>query len=228
MPDISIRQELRPGDGGIVRILTLALIFAVTLAGFSVSAFAIAPTAIDSAATAAPPTPQTQSGGYLTHTSATADTRDAHDALAGYMAHENMFPSFLKITLALIAVIVGIYVTLALLKKAMGRKVSSGARGNALEVIETCYLAPKRSVTLVRVGKRAALLSVADSSISTLLELNADETEEILTTVASQVAGPDFRHSLQKAKQKIVDLGSYALKRRQDEQVESASLKTAK
>ncbi len=183
-------------------VLFLALVF---LTSFRVSALADVTGATDSAKTSA-------SGAYLTHVNATNAANSANDALAGYMSHESMFPSFLKITLALIAVIVGIYATLALLKKAMGRRVSSGARGNALEVIETCYLAPKRSVTLVRVGKRAALLSVADSTIATLLELNADETREIVEATGSQSAGPDFRHSLQRAKQKIVDLGSYAMK----------------
>lgn len=190
------------------RVSAVLFMTVILLTGFRVSALADEAGPADSATTA-DSAKTSVSSAYLMHTNAASG---ANDALAGYMSHESMFPSFLKITLALIAVIIGIYLTLALLKKAMGRKVSGGARGNALEVIETCYLAPKRSVTLVRVGKRAALLSVADSTIATLLELDADETREIVEATGSQSAGPDFRHSLQRAKQKIVDLGSYAMK----------------
>jgi flagellar biogenesis protein FliO len=144
------------------------------------------------------------------------------DPLAGYMAGESIFPSFFKIIMALIAVIAGIYLTLTLLKKAMGRKVSSGNRTNAIEVIETCYLAPKRSISLVRIGSRGALLSVSDNTIATLMELSSDETSEIVEMVESGGSAPDFRKTLSKAKQKIIDLGSYAKKHRDDSQVRPA------
>jgi flagellar biogenesis protein FliO len=142
------------------------------------------------------------------------------DALAGYMAGESVFPGFMKITLALMAVIAGIYLTLTLLKKAMGRKVSSGGRGSAIQVIETCYLAPKRSISLVRIGSRGALLSVSDNSIATLLELNPEETREIVEMVNTGADAPDFRQTLSKARQKIIDLGSYAMRHRERSQAE--------
>ncbi len=144
------------------------------------------------------------------------------DPLAGYMAGESIFPSFFKIIMALVAVIIGIYLTLTLLKKAMGRKVSSGNRTNAIEIIETCYLAPKRSISLVRIGSRGALLSVSDNTIATLLELSSDETSEIVEMVDLGASAPDFRKTLSKAKQKIIDLGSYAKKHRGDSQVSTA------
>ncbi len=152
-------------------------------------------------------------------------TTASGNPLSGYVAGESVFPSFLKITLALIAVIAGIYLTLTLLKKVMGRKISSGGSANAIQIIETCYLAPKRSISLVRIGSRGALLSVADNTIETLMELSPDETNDILEKLSSQSDTPDFRKTLSIAKQKIIDLSSYALKNREESRVEQVSVK---
>ncbi len=160
-----------------------------------------------------------QSTTYLAHSAASSDP------LSAYALGESVFPSFLKITLALIAVIAGIYLTLALLKKTMGRKISGGGRASAIQVIETCYLAPKRSISLVRIGSRGALLSVSDDTIATLLELSAEETSEIVGMTSVDSKAPDFRQTLHKAKKKIIDLGSYAMKHRERSQVEQMGMK---
>lgn len=125
---------------------------------------------------------------------------------------DGLFPSVAKVIFVLLGVIVAIYLTLSFLKKVMGRRATSGGRGDVIEVIETCYLAPKQSISLVRIGERGVLLGITEKGINSLIELPA---EEILTT-QKQIRMKDgsltFKDALGKARQKIVDLGSYGVK----------------
>lgn len=139
---------------------------------------------------------------------------------------EGLFPSMAKIVLVLIAVIIAIYATLALLKKLMGRRVAGGGSADVIEVIETCYLAPKQSLSLVRIGERSALVGVTDSGIHPVMELSAEETATLMGNSGNNVAKVNFRETLGKAKQKIIDLGGYSAKIRSNSD-SSPELKSA-
>ena len=119
---------------------------------------------------------------------------------------ESLLPSFGKVGLILGIVIVAIYLTLTVLKKMMGCKVSAGNAGSALELVETCYLSPKKSLSFVRIGNKSALLSVTETSISSVMELDKDETSEALSMIKKETTGVSFTESLSKATRKIVDL----------------------
>lgn len=120
----------------------------------------------------------------------------------------SLLPSFGKVGLILALVIVGIYLTLTLLKRMMGRRVSSGAQGAALELVETCYLSPKKTLSYVRLGNKSALLAVTENSISSVMELDSDETSETLEMIKNKGKTISFTESLSKARRKIVDLRS--------------------
>lgn len=125
---------------------------------------------------------------------------------------DGLFPSMTKVILVLLGVIVAIYFTLSIVKKVMGRRATGGGRGDVIEVIETCYLAPKQSITLVRIGERGALLGVTEKGINPLIELTSEEmlaTEEQRHAKNSPIR---FKDALGKARQKIVDLGNYGAK----------------
>ncbi|MBN1211357.1 MAG: flagellar biosynthetic protein FliO [candidate division Zixibacteria bacterium] len=80
---------------------------------------------------------------------------------------------------ALVVVLVCIYLGVYLLKKLMGRRKIGSGRDNLLQVLETTYVGPKKTVSLVRVADRSVLIGVTDNQISILTELNAEETSAI-------------------------------------------------
>lgn len=117
-------------------------------------------------------------------------------------------PSMFKLASALVLVIVCIYLGVWGLKKTMGKKYSGNRQYNALEVLETTYVAPKKSVSLVRVAGKAVLIGVTESQIAVLTELSREETAEVLATVEKEeAASPNFMSFMNVASQKLKELG---------------------
>ncbi|MCH7877875.1 MAG: flagellar biosynthetic protein FliO [candidate division Zixibacteria bacterium] len=125
---------------------------------------------------------------------------------------EGLFPSMTKVIFVLLGVIIAIYFTLSIVKKGMGRRATGGGRGDVIEIIETCYLAPKQSICLVRIGGRGALLGVTEKSINSLVELSAEEILAAQKAELSKDGSLSFKDALGKARRKIVDLGNYRTK----------------
>ena len=67
--------------------------------------------------------------------------------------YSSAMPSLFKLISALIVVVVCIYVGVFLLKRLMGKKYSGNSSNSVLEVLETTYVAPKKSVSLLRVAE---------------------------------------------------------------------------
>ncbi|MFQ5499010.1 MAG: flagellar biosynthetic protein FliO [Candidatus Zixiibacteriota bacterium] len=88
-------------------------------------------------------------------------------------------PAMLKMLSALVVVIACIYGAIYLLKRLNGRRHGGSRRKQLLEVLETVYVAPRRSIALVRVMDRAVLVGVADNSISVLTELEATTLKDL-------------------------------------------------
>ena len=93
---------------------------------------------------------------------------------------ESLVGPMLKLILALVAVVGGIYGFLIVLRKMMGSKFSANRGNRLLDTIETTYIAEKKSVSLIRYGDKAVLVGVAENSISVLAELSKEETNEII------------------------------------------------
>ena len=87
--------------------------------------------------------------------------------------------STFKMISALVIVLACIYLGVYLLKKLMGRRRAASGKNNLLEVLETAYVGPKKTVSLVRVADRSVLIGVTDNQISILTELDAGETSAI-------------------------------------------------
>ena len=117
--------------------------------------------------------------------------------------------SILKMVSALVVVIVCIYLSVALLKKAMGKKLSANKTSNSLEVLETTYLAPRKSLSLVRVAEKSVLLGVTDNNISVLTELDAEETVELLNVEKMSDSEPtkNFKDMLRSASSRFKEFG---------------------
>lgn len=100
---------------------------------------------------------------------------------------------------ALVIVIACIYLGIYLLKKLMGRKYGGYSKDNLLQVIETTYVGPKKTVSLVRVADKAVLIGVTDNTISVLTELDEAKTAEIMPAVAAEESREPFSRFLTSA-----------------------------
>lgn len=107
---------------------------------------------------------------------------------------------------ALIVVILCIYIGLFVLRKMMGKRHHAIADSGALQVLQTAHLAPRRSVSLIKVANRAVLIGVTDNHLSVLTELSEEETSEILQASQSSPEPDQFGPFLAKAMRKIRDL----------------------
>ncbi len=97
------------------------------------------------------------------------------------------YSAVLKMISALVIVIACIYLSMLLIKKGLGKKFSSNKEINVLEVLETTYLAPKKSVSLLRVADKSVLIGITDNQISVLTELGVEETAKLTAGVSTQI-----------------------------------------
>lgn len=136
---------------------------------------------------------------------AEATTGSTVDDSPGF--YSSAAPSLFKIISALVIVIVCIYAGVYLLKRMMGRKYSGNRQHNLLEVIETTYVAPKKSVTLLRVAEKAVLVGMSENQITVLTELDADQTRDVLASIKPEPHPENFGSVLRMATEKIKEFG---------------------
>lgn len=82
-----------------------------------------------------------------------------------------LVPSLTRIALSLLAIIVVIYAVVYLLRRLSGNRVGGGRRNKSIQMVEQTYLAPKKSVCLLKMADRAVLVGVTDTQISMLTEM---------------------------------------------------------
>jgi flagellar protein FliO/FliZ len=88
-----------------------------------------------------------------------------------------ILPSFTRIGISLAIIIGVIYASVFLLKRLSGQKI--GRRGKrTIEVVEQAFLAPKKSVCLLKLADRAVLVGITDNNINLLTEMPWDELPE--------------------------------------------------
>jgi flagellar biosynthetic protein FliO len=80
-----------------------------------------------------------------------------------------------RLGLSLLAVILVICGALLLLRR-VTRRGRSGPGGSRIRVLERSFIAPKKAVYVIQVGNRTLAVGVSDSQMSTLAELDPDET----------------------------------------------------
>lgn len=125
---------------------------------------------------------------------------------------ESVFWSLAKLIAALIAVVAGIYGFLHLLRRMMGGKLSSNKQHNLIEVLETTYVAQKKSVSLIRFADRAVLIGVADSGINVLAELDKAQTLKILAECAVEKPAAGFAGIMKDARERLINFNIGKLK----------------
>jgi len=132
-----------------------------------------------------------------------ADESNAPTTANEKIQDESLIGPMIKLIIALIVVVAGIYGFLMILRKMMGSKLS-GNRGNRLiETLETTYIAQKKSVSLIRYGEKAVLVGVAEGAISVLAELDKEETSRILLENAADKREAGFKSVFAGAREKM-------------------------
>ncbi|UCC43417.1 MAG: flagellar biosynthetic protein FliO [Candidatus Zixiibacteriota bacterium] len=115
--------------------------------------------------------------------------------------------SMLKMISALVVVIILVYLGLYLLKRLMSSRQRRSGRKALLEVIQSTYVGPKKTVSLIRVADRSVLVGVTDAQISILTEMDADETAVILAGESEKEEPGSFARLLGGASSRLRQLG---------------------
>ncbi|MEE9442135.1 MAG: flagellar biosynthetic protein FliO [candidate division Zixibacteria bacterium] len=89
-----------------------------------------------------------------------------------------VLPSLSRIGIALAVIVAIIYLTVFLLRKLSGNGLGRAARGKTVQVVEHTYLAPKKSVCLLKMADRAILVGITEANINLLTECEWDELPE--------------------------------------------------
>jgi flagellar biosynthetic protein FliO len=93
---------------------------------------------------------------------------------------ESVLPSLSRIAISLGVIVVIIYLTVFLLRKLSGNRIG-GKKGNKIRIVEQAYLAPKKSVCLLKLADRAVLIGITDTKINLLTEFDWESMPEELT-----------------------------------------------
>jgi len=118
----------------------------------------------------------------------------------------SVMPSLFRIVCALVVVIGSIYGGLYLLKKMMGKRYAGARHLGNLEVLETIHIAPRKTVTLLRVGEKSVLVGSTEGNMSLLSELDNAETTKLLESVETEPVTDSFNIFLKTAIEKVKEV----------------------
>jgi flagellar protein FliO/FliZ len=106
---------------------------------------------------------------------------------------ETVLPSMTRIGLSLMVIVIIIYLAVFALRKFSGNSMG-GKKGKTVQIIEQTYLAPKKSVFLLKLADRAVLVGVTDTNINMLTEFDLDVIpRDVIERVEKQQGGfPGF------------------------------------
>ena len=94
------------------------------------------------------------------------------------------------------------------MSKRNGRKIANGN----LEIIETIHIAPRKSITLLRIGEKSVLVGTTENNMSLLSEQDELETSKLLVETEPQVATVNFGEMLSSAVSKVKEVAQKSRK----------------
>lgn len=110
----------------------------------------------------------------ITYTAQQAvDSTATYDKLPG--AEFNLMLSTIKVVMALGLTLALLIAAIWILKRIIKNRNIPGFSGGALRILEMRFIAPKKSVALVRILDRVLIIGVSDHSLTTLGELTPEE-----------------------------------------------------
>jgi len=129
--------------------------------------------------------------------------------LAAKTLTTSALPALLRMVSALVVVIICIYGAILLLKHFMGRRYSKSGHLRILEVLETAYVAPKKTVSLIRVADKSVLVGVTENGMSVLTELSPEQTTKVLTHEEEPQIEDNFANSFTNAWDRLRQTASF-------------------
>ncbi len=117
-----------------------------------------------------------------------------------------VYSAVAKMLSALGVVILLAYGALYSLRRMMGKRHAGGSN-SSLEVLQTTHVGQHKTISLVRVGQRSVLVGVTDHQISTLTELDVQETEDIVGAATVPESKDGFASLLSAATDKLKTVG---------------------
>ena len=133
----------------------------------------------------------------------TAENSENYDGFA-----DSALPSLFKVVGALLVVVLAIYAGLFLLKRMMGKKYSGNRKNNIMEVLETTYIGPKKSISLIKVADKSVLIASTETNISLLTEMDSAATNEILSQISVEEESDQFKNLFKTATEKIKEISA--------------------
>ena len=100
-----------------------------------------------------------------------------------------------RLALSLIVVLAIIWGAMCLLRRISGRG-APGLGKSHVRVLERAHIAPKKAVYIIQVGSRALAVGVSEAGMSTLAELDPDETLEAYPALQEPGVPSSFAHLL--------------------------------
>jgi|GEM_PF-3137859 len=82
-----------------------------------------------------------------------------------------VLPSLSRVIISLLVIVTLIYLSVFLMRRLSGGRIHSG-REKTVQVLEQTYIAPKKSVCLLKLADRLVLIGVSDAGISLLTEID--------------------------------------------------------
>ena len=175
-------------------IIVVAVMAAVALAGLSL--IKVGEAAADGAAH---PT------GVTTDAKATPAVSEGETVATG--SEPGVYAAVAKMLAALVVVILLAYGALYALRRMMGKRYGGGTGSGSLEILQTTHVGPHKTISLVRIGQRSVLVGVTDHQISTLTELDSQETRELIEAAVISESGEGFATLLSSAANKLKTVG---------------------
>jgi len=136
----------------------------------------------------------------------------SEETVSGAVLDESVYWSLAKLLAALVVITAGIYGFLYVLRRMMGNKISGNNGRKIIEVLETTYVAQKKSVSLIRCADRAVLVGIGDSGINVLAELDDEQTAAIMAEYAAEKPSTGFSGIMKDARDKLTGFNIGKLK----------------
>jgi len=88
---------------------------------------------------------------------------------------EELWPSMVKMVVAVAAIVILIYVFAILAKRFSLSRSGRFGGGGSLHILERSYFSPKKFICLARVGEKVLLLGISESSINLVADVSDQE-----------------------------------------------------
>lgn len=108
----------------------------------------------------------TADGGMLNQTVTAETSQVSVPSVTG-----TILPSLSRVIISLLVIVVMIYLCVFLMRRLSGGRIN-GNRGKTVRVLEQTYIAPKKSVCLLKLADRLVLIGVTEAGISLLTEMD--------------------------------------------------------